>query len=404
MQTSRRVAVTGMGAVSALGIGIPTHLEALRSARGGLGPLTLVPQDKVKTRIAGEVAGYAPEAHFEPRQLLMLDRSSQFALIAAAEAIAAAGEVLSPDDPQKAGVIFGAAVGCHSLEEGYQRILVDNGRPHPFTVPRSMPSSAASQISMVHHILGPTFATASACSSASHAIGLAFQMVRSGLLDVAVTGGCEAPLTLGMMKSWEALRVTSSDTCRPFSIQRSGLVLGEGAAVLVLEDMDRARARGATILGEIVGFGMSADGGDLTAPDVTSCARAILTALADGNLRQQDVEYVSAHGTATQLNDRTEVAALRMALGPVVDRLPISSVKAMTGHCLGAAGGLGTVTALLAMRHAFLPPTLNYLGPDPDCDIDCVPNASRPGTPKVSLVNAFAFGGLNAVLAVRKAD
>lgn len=402
MQTSHRVAVTGMGAVSALGIGIPAHLDALRNARGGLGPLTLVPQDKVKTRLAGEVPQYQAEAHFEPRQLLMLDRSSQFALIAAAEAIAGAGEVLAGDIRQ-AGVIFGAAVGCQSLEEGYQRILVDNGRPHPFTVPRAMPSSAASQISMAHRILGPSFSTASACASASHAIGLAFQMVRSGLLEVAVTGGCEAPLTLGMMKSWEALRVTSSDTCRPFSRERSGLILGEGAAALVLENMARAQARGATILGEIVGFGMSADGADLTAPDTGSCSYAISAALADAGLSPQDVHYVNAHGTGTVLNDKTETAALYRALSHHASSVPVSSVKAMTGHCLGAAGGLGAVTAFLALGHGFFPPTLNYLGPDPDCDLDYVPNASRPGAPEVALVNAFAFGGLNAVLAVRKA-
>ncbi|MFG1299834.1 beta-ketoacyl-[acyl-carrier-protein] synthase family protein [Xanthobacter sp. V3C-3] len=403
MQAPRRVAITGMGAVSALGLGITAHLDALRGAKGGLGPLTLVPHDKVKTRLAGEVPAFAPEAHFDPRQLGMLDRSGQLALIAAAEAMATAGAVIDPDARQRAGVIFGAAVGCQSLEEGYQRILVDNGRPHPFTVPRAMPSSAASHISMAHRILGPSFATASACSSASHAIGLAFQMVRGGLIDVAVTGGCEAPLTIGMMKSWEALRVTSSDTCRPFSKDRSGLVLGEGAAALVLEDMERARARGATILGEIVGFGMSADGADLTAPDAASCARAIAAALDDAGLAPDAVDYVNAHGTGTVLNDKTETAALRAVLGEGLARVPVSSVKAMTGHCLGAAGGLGAVTALLALGHGFFPPTLNFREPDPDCDLDCVPNAAREGAPEVALVNAFAFGGLNAVLALRKA-
>ncbi|MEP9352574.1 beta-ketoacyl-[acyl-carrier-protein] synthase family protein [Xanthobacter sp. KR7-65] len=400
---SRRVVITGLGAVSALGIGIPSHLAALREGQGGIGPLSLVPQDQVKTRVAGEVPGYAAEAHFAPKQISMLDRSAQFALIAAAEAMTAAGGATEGVAPEKAGVIFGAAVGCQTLEDGYVRILRDNARPMPFTVPRVMPSSAASQISMAHHIFGPSFSTASACSSASHAMGLAFHMIRGGLMDVAVTGGCEAPITLGMVKSWEALRVLASDTCRPFSKDRSGLVLGEGAAVLVLEERERALARGATILGEIIGFGMSADGADLTAPDAASAGRAIAAALADAGIDAGAVDYVNAHGTGTVLNDKTETAAMKRVLGDRLAQIPVSSTKSMTGHCLGASGGLGAVAALLAMQHGFLPPTLNFREADPECDVDCVPNAPRAGTPEVSLANAFAFGGLNAVLAFRAA-
>jgi len=398
---TRRVAVTGLGAVSPLGMGVAQNLTALQAGQVGLAPLTLVPAGQVKTHLAGEVKGYAPEAHFEPRQISTLDRSSQFALLAAREAVTGAGDVLAGIAPERAGAIFGAAVGCETLEEGYRRIFVDGARPHPFTVPRVMPSSAASQISMAHHIFGPSFSTASACSSASHAIGLAFHMVRSGLLDVAVTGGCEAPITLGMVKSWEALRVLSGDTCRPFSKDRSGLVLGEGAGALVLEDMERARARGAPILGEIIGFGMSADGADLTAPDARSAARAISAALADAGLDAGAVDYVSAHGTGTVLNDRTETAALRSVLGDRLARVPVSSIKSMTGHCLGASGALGAIATLLAMAHGFLPPTMNFREADPECDLDCVPNAARAATPDVALVNAFAFGGLNAVLALR---
>lgn len=400
---TRRVAITGLGAVSALGLGLPAHLSGLREGRLGIGPLSLVPADKVKTRLAGEVRDFSPAAHFEPRQLGVLDRSSQFALVAAREALDGAAGALEGLAPERAGVIFGAAVGCHALEEGYQRILVDGARPHPFTVPRSMPSSATSHISMVYRIFGPSFATASACSSASHAIGLAFHMIRSGMLDTAVSGGCEAPLTLGVVKSWEALRVLAADTCRPFSRDRSGLVLGEGAGVVVLEDMERARARGATIHAEIIGFGMSADGADLTAPDVVSAGRAIAAALADAGLDPAAVDYVNAHGTGTVLNDRTETAALRNVLGARLAEVPVSSIKSMTGHCLGASGALGVVAATLALKDGFVPPTMNFREQDPDCDLDCVPNAARAATPEVALVNAFAFGGLNAVLALRAA-
>ncbi|MFG1190423.1 beta-ketoacyl-[acyl-carrier-protein] synthase family protein [Xanthobacter flavus] len=400
---SRRVAITGIGAVSALGLGIPVHLAALREGRGGIGPLTLVPPEQVKTRVVGEVPGYAAEAHFNPRQISTIDRSGQFALLAAAEAMDAAAGATEGVSPQKAGVIFGAAVGCQTLEEGYVRILHDGARPLPFTVPRVMPSSAASQISMAYHITGPSFSTASACSSASHAIGLAFQMIRGGMLDMAVTGGCEAPLTLGMVKSWEALRVLAADTCRPFSKDRSGLVLGEGAAVLVLEEMERARARGATILGEVLGFGMTADGADLTAPDASSTARAISAALDDAGLDAGAVDYVAAHGTGTVLNDKTETTSLRTVLGDRLAKVPVSSLKSMTGHCFGASGALGVTAALLGMRNGFLPPTLNFREPDPECDVDCVPNAPRAASAEIALVNAFAFGGLNAVLAIRGA-
>ncbi|GLI20350.1 nodulation protein E [Xanthobacter flavus] len=400
---SRRVAITGIGAVSALGLGIPVHLAALREGRGGIGPLTLVPPEQVKTRVVGEVPGYAAEAHFNPRQISTIDRSGQFALLAAAEAMDAAAGATEGVSPQKAGVIFGAAVGCQTLEEGYVRILRDGARPLPFTVPRVMPSSAASQISMAYHITGPSFSTASACSSASHAIGLAFQMIRGGMLDMAVTGGCEAPLTLGMVKSWEALRVLAADTCRPFSKDRSGLVLGEGAAVLVLEEMERARARGATILGEVLGFGMTADGADLTAPDASSTARAISAALDDAGLDAGAVDYVAAHGTGTVLNDKTETTSLRTVLGERLAKVPVSSLKSMTGHCFGASGALGVTAALLGMRNGFLPPTLNFREPDPECDVDCVPNAPRAASAEIALVNAFAFGGLNAVLAIRAA-
>lgn len=220
-------------------------------------------------------------------------------------------------------------------------------------------------------------------------------------MDVALSGGAEAPLTHGMIKSWEALRVLSADGCRPFSADRAGLVLGEAAGIIVLEELERARARGATIHGEVVGFGMSADGNNLTAPDATSTARAMALALADAGLPPAAVDYVNAHGTGTVLNDKTETAALRAVFGAHLDTLPVSSTKSMHGHCLGAAGALSVVASALALRHGFLPPTMGFRVRDPECDIDCVPNAARDADIDVVLSNAFAFGGLNAVLALK---
>jgi nodulation protein E len=250
---------------------------------------------------------------------------------------------------------------------------------------------------------GPAFAVASACASATHAIGLAFQQIRSGAVPCAVTGGADACITLGTMKGWEAMRVTAADTCRPFSRDRKGLVIGEGAAVVVLESLDHAHARGATVLGEVVGFGMSSDAGDLTSPDEGGMVRAIEGALADAQLAPPDIQYVNAHGTGTAANDEVETKALKRAFGSQAKRLVISSNKSMLGHALGAAGALELVATLMSMREGIVPPTINYLGPDPACDIDCVPNEARRMDVEAALSNSFAFGGLNAVLAVRRA-
>ena len=274
-------------------------------------------------------------------------------------------------------------------------------RVHPFLVPRAMPSAPASQIGMDLKVLGPTFNIASACASATHAIGTGFHMVRSGMLDMAIVGGCEAPLTLGFMRSWEALRAVAKDTCRPFSRDRSGLVMGEGAAAIVLEPFDRATARGATILGEIIGFGMSSDAGDITAPDPAGAARAMTAALGDAGLDAREIDYVHAHGTGTLLNDLNEAKALRAVLGSRLQTVPVSSSKGTIGHTMCASGALGMVFSTLALREGLLPPTLNFSEPDPDIDIDCVPNAARRAAIGVAMTNAFAFGGLNAVLISR---
>lgn len=337
----------------------------------------------------------------------MLDRTSQLALVAAREAIgqnvhdALASRSL---DARKAGVVFGAGLGVQTIDSSYHTLYGQgSNRLHPFTVPRIMPNAPASHISIDFGLRGPSFATASACASSTHAIGLSFQMIRAGLLDLAVTGGSDASLTVGHMRAWDALRVLSSDACRPFSKDRDGLVLGEGAAVLVLEEWEHARARGAIIHAEIVGFGMSADALDITAPDDTGAVQAIEAALADACLSFAEIDYVNAHGTGTRLNDRSETAALKRVFGHHAKQLVVSSTKSMLGHCLNAGGALEAVATVLALRDGMVPPTIGYRVPDPECDLDCVPNTARQISIGTAISNSFAFGGLNAVLAFRKA-
>jgi nodulation protein E len=371
---------------------------ALAAGRCGIGPLTTVPTDRLTVKIAAEIADFDPAAQFDRKQLLMLDRATQFALVAARQALA--GIDLAALDPARCGAVLGAAIGQTTLDAAYHALYAEGAtRLPPLTVPRGMPSAAASHIAMAHGLQGPCFATASACASAAHAIGIAFHMIRAGTLDLAVTGGADASLCVGYLKAWDALRVLSPDGCRPFSADRNGLVLGEGAGLLVLEAWDHARRRGAPIHAELLGFGMGADAGDLIAPSADGAARAMRAALADAGLAPEAIGYVNAHGTATRLNDRTETTALRDVFGAHLARLPVSSSKSLHGHCLNAAGGIEALVTVLALCHGVLPPTLGYTTPDPDCDLDCIPHAARHVLAEAALSNSFAFGGLNAVLA-----
>lgn len=398
-----RVAITGLGSLSALGNDVAAHLAGLKAGTVGIGETQGVDVSSMKVKISAEVRGFKPEEHFEPRQLGLIDRTSQLALVAARQAMADAGAAREGVAPHRIGAIFAASVGYHAVDDSYRKLYFDKApRPHPFTVPRAMPSGPVSHITMDLGIHGPSFSIASACSSASHAIGTAFQMIRGGMLDVALSGGAESQITFGMLKSWEALRVLAPDGCRPFSKDRGGLVVGEGAGAVVLENMDHAIARGATIHGEMIGFGMSADGMDITAPDTASAAQSIRAALEDAGIAPEAVDYVSAHGTATALNDKTETAALRLVFGELLAKLPVSSSKSQYGHTMSASGALDLVTTVLALREGFLPPTMGYREFDPDCDLDCVPNAARAGSPQVALSSSFAFGGLNAVLALKR--
>lgn len=405
MSDVNRVVVTGLGAITPIGHTSGSYWASLKQGVCGIGPITQVPTpEELTQKVAAEIKGFDPLQHFEERQLSTLDRVSQFAVVTAREAIAQAAITFDmPLSVRTATIVGTGAGGQTTLDDSFRRIYRENKtRVFPLTIPKQMVNAPASQISMHCGLRGPAFAVASACASATHAIGLAFHMVRSGQVDCAVTGGAEACITFGVLRGWEAMRVMASDTCRPFSKDRKGMVLGEGAAMLVLEPLERARARGADILGEIVGFGMSADAADLTAPELGGMTRAMEGALADAKLSARDIQYINAHGTGTAANDATETQALHRVFGPHAGKLAVSSTKSMVGHALGASGALEMVATLLAVREGIVPPTIGYLGPDPACDLDYVPNQARAMPIDAAQSNSFAFGGLNAVLVVKK--
>lgn len=404
MTGPRRVVVTGTGVVSPVGNDTASYWEALKTGASGIGQPTMVAPELLSREVVAEIKNYDPAAHFDERALSPLDRVTQFSIVAAREAVAMSGITFEGGLSERTAAIVGTGIGGFTtLDESYRRLYRENAtRIYPLTVPKLMPNAPASQVSMHLGVRGPSFGVVSACSSSTHAIGLAFQMVRAGIADAAVTGGAEACITLGGLKGWEALRVMATDTCRPFSRDRKGLVMGEGAAIVVLETLEGAKARGANILGEVVGFGMSADAHDLTNPDVDGMSRAMTACLKDGGLTPDDVDYINAHGTGTLANDLTETKALKVAMGERAYKIPTSSTKSMVGHALGGAGALEFVAALMAIRDRVAPPTMNYLGEDPACDLDYVPNAARDVDIDVALSNSFAFGGLNAVLAARR--
>jgi nodulation protein E len=326
------------------------------------------------------------------------------ALICAREAVEQSGIEFDEALGLRTATIIGTAMGgLHTLDDNYRAVYQENrNRVHPLIIPRLMANAPVSQISMEYGLMGPAWSVATACSSSNHAMAQALQLIRSGSVDAAVTGGTESVLCFGGIKAWEGLRVMSPDGCRPFSKNRNGMVLGEGAAILILEEMDRAGARGATILGEIAGAGMTADAGDIVAPRVEGAARAIALALQDAAMAAGEVGYINAHGTATTMNDRTEAAAIRMALGGHADRVLVSSTKSMHAHCIGAAGALEAAATLMALGEGIIPPTINHDEPDPEIGLDVVPNVAREADVSAALSNSFAFGGLNAVLAFRK--
>ncbi|HSE11306.1 MAG TPA: beta-ketoacyl-[acyl-carrier-protein] synthase family protein [Rudaea sp.] len=403
----RQVAITGMGAICALGHDAPTTWGAMRDGRSAIGPITNIPTELLNVRIAAEVRGYDPLAHFDSKRLVLLDRVSQFALIAAREAVAQSGlDFRSDSRGERTACIIGTGIGGeNSHNEQSSRFYGDrNPRVHPLAIVRVMANAPACHVGMEFGLTGPSFAVVSACASANHAMAQAFEMVRSGKVDFAVTGGTEACVTVPTVKAWEAMRVTADDTCRPFCKQRRGMVLGEGAGIFVLEEYEHARARGATILAEFAGAGMSADAGDIVLPSEAGAAKALAAALADAQLDASDVDYINAHGTGTPANDPTESKAIRRVFGAQANSLCVSSTKSMHGHALGAAGAIELVAAVGALREGVIPPTANFIDPDPECDLDYVPNVAREKPVRAVLSNSFAFGGLNAVVAITRGD
>ncbi len=399
-----RVVITGLGVISAAGHNAADFWDNVKHGRSAIGQITTIPTDTLTVKIGAEIAGFEPKNHFGKRQLGMLDRFSQFGLIAAREAVADSGLSFEGDIGEQTAAIIGSGVGGQTtLDDSYWAIYAEKkSRVHPFTVPRLMINAATSHITMEHGIRGPAYSIASACSSANHAMGQAFLMVRSGMVDAAVTGGAESTITVGTMKGWEALRVMANDTCRPFSKGRTGMVLGEGAAIFTFEQLDKAKKRGANIYAEVVGHGLSADAMDITLPDERGAARAISGALKDAGLNPDEVSYVNAHGTGTAANDTTETRALKEVFGVHAGKLAISSTKSMIGHALGGAGAIELAAVVLGMRDNIAPPTANFIEPDPDCDLDYLPNQAREMQIDAAISNSFAFGGLNAVMALKR--
>lgn len=402
---ARRIAITGLGIVCPLGLNLADTWSALREGRSAIQPIQSVDCSSMKIQNGAEVRGFDSEKHFPGGKDVQIDRFAQFSVVAARDAFSDSGVQLTPELRERSAIVCGSAVGGQSaIEKAFEDLYVQGrGRVHPLSIPKTMANAGASHISMDLGLSGPVYTISTACSSANHAIGQAFRMVREGDVDLAVTGGSEAVFTLGMLKAWEAMRVISPDTCRPFSKDRRGMILGEGGAMMILEPWDTAKARGAKIYAEICGFGMTSDAHHLTQPTVDGPARAMRGAMRDAGLAPEQIGYINAHGTGTLGNDPVETRAIREVLGVHAEKIGVSSTKSLHGHALGAAGALEAVATVLALHYGVLPPTANYIDRDPECDLDYIPNQSRAVQVEAALSNSFAFGGLNAVVAFRSA-
>jgi nodulation protein E len=377
-----------------------TAILAGRSGVVDLGDLG----EPLRFNSAAAVRGFNVTDHFDDRTANVLDRFTQFAVVAARAAVKEAGLTAGEIDPARLGVIIGTAnAGVDILEAGFNRLLLENRKPVPMTVPMTMGSAPASRIAQEISAKGPVFGVTSACAASGHAIMLGFMMIRAGLADAVVVGGADSTIGRGNMAAWDSLRVVSSTLCRPFSLERDGLVLGEGAGVLVLEAKGRATARGGKPIGRLLGAAMTSDAGDLVHPDPDGMAAAMAGALADAGLDPLAIDYINAHGTGTRANDRAESAAIRSVLGAQT-QVSVSSTKPMTGHALGASGALEALATLAAIQQGIAPPTINFLSPDPDCAIDVTPNVPRRRSIGAALSNSFAFGGLNVSLAFGHVD
>ena len=397
-----RIVITGLGGLCGLGTSAPAIWEAMRAGRSGIGEITTAPLYELKVRVGAEIR-QLPEHGIEKKRLVTMDRYSLLAILAAGEAIAQAGVRVDEANSARIGAAIGTGIfGAETIEDNYRGLFLEGrSRANVFAVPRIMPGAPAGQVSMAHGLRGPVFGVTSACASSNHAIALAADQLRLGRADIMVAGGPDAPLAYGVLKGWEALRALARETCRPFSADRDGLVIGEGAGVAVLETYEHAVARGATILAELAGSGMSADASDIVSPTVEGPAAAMRACLAEAGLHPEEVDYVNAHGTGTKANDEIETAAIRRDFAAHADRLSVSSTTSMHAHCMGASGGLEMIACVMAIREGLVPPTANYREKDAACDLDVTPNVARPREIRAAISNGFAFGGTNAVLAFR---
>jgi nodulation protein E len=397
------IVVTGAGCVSALGHSVGAFWSALLDGRCGLGKLEQAEPSDLKVSIVGAIPAPDPRDMLDARRLPMLDRFSVLAIVAAQQALAQSGLSLERVGHRTGCMVGVGTAGGETIDELYRKLFLEGAkRANVFSVPRVMPSAPASQISMAFGIRGPVFTVSSACASSNHAIAMAVWLLRNNVIDAAIVGGTEAPLTYGILKAWEALRVMAPDTCRPFDRHRKGLVLAEGAGMVVLERADHARARGAEILAQIAGVGMSADAADLVAPTLDGTAAAMRACLADARISVDAIDYINAHGTGTVANDITEIKVIKAVFGDAARRLSISSTKSMHGHALGASGSLELIAVIEAIRHGIVPPTINIEELDPECDLDVTPCHARERPIRGAISNAFAFGGTNAVVAVKR--
>ncbi len=406
----RRVVITGIGVFASTGKNADSFFATLAEGRSATRRIQQFDLTELSVQIAAEVPDYDPLKYFPAKRLDLLDRFSQFALLSAQEAINSSGIQVRDEERPRFGVVTGTGMaGAATFDSAYYNLYVKHAtRLHPFTIPKIMHNAATSQICMEFGAQGPSLTTATACSSSGHAIGQAFHLIKLGMADLMLAGGTEAPITFGMLRSWESVRVLASGNgdpskaCRPFSLDREGLVLGEGSAMFLFEELEHARQRGARIYGEIAGFGLSSDASHITQPSIDGPARAVRMALCEAAVNPQEVDYINAHGTGTRVNDVTETQVIKEVFRDHARRVAISSTKSMHGHVMGATGAVELAATILAMDRGVIPPTANYTQPDPECDLDYVPNQARKKSVRIAMSNSFAFGGLNAVLLVRR--
>lgn len=396
----RSVVITGLGCISALGCNVQQFWQALKTGHSGIGPSEDPAREALDGAPIAEVRGYDPLVYFDAKSLRLLDRATQFALIAAEEAVQNSGLEFSPETGSRTGIIIGSSVtAMHTTDETLKRYYKHNKSIPPVTIPKGLHSAAVSHISMRFGITGPAWMVNSACASSNHAIGQGLDMIRNNQADIVLAGGTDTPITVPFFRAWSALRILDPVTCRPFSKERQGLILGEGAGVIVLEEEQHALARGAAIFGRLAGYGFSSDAFDLIKISPKGAAHAVRQALKNADLKPEEIDYINAHGTGTKLNDATETQVIHDVFGEHANRLLVSSSKSMHGHALGASGSFELIALAKVLEQQCVPPTANFTEPDSECDLDYVPNKARHSNIRAAISNSFAFGGLNAVLA-----